>query len=142
MTAYNDNDSFWDLGEFKKTEKQSLKYTQAIRQRQNHSSPSTQAVEINVTDMNKTSPTYTDSVLTKDNDGTITKFIPPRTDSVFAKKHVLLEYSPQNPFIKQVRILSDKPNDTVFVEDNLFMRERRALLDRSAPPSPFVPFYS
>ena len=75
-------------------------------------------------------------------DSVITRFIPPHKDPAFAKKHVLFEYTPQNPLIKSVKICSDRPSEKVFVDTNLFIRERRALLSRKASECPYAPYYS
>ncbi len=77
-----------------------------------------------------------------DTDSTITRFIPPHKDPAFAKKYVIVEYFPENPLIKSVRVCSEKPGEKVFVDTNLFIRERRALLNRKAAESPYVPYYS
>ena len=75
-------------------------------------------------------------------EGTITRFIPPHKDPAFAKKHVLFEYTPQNPLIKCVKICSERPNEKVFVDTNLFIRERRALLNKKVAECPYTPYYS
>ncbi len=72
----------------------------------------------------------------------ITKFVPPHSSAGFQKKHILLEYSPENPLIKSVTVYSEREGERLFVEDNLFIRERRALLDRTATYREPVPFYS
>ncbi len=77
-----------------------------------------------------------------DTDSTITRFIPPHKDPAFAKKYVIVEYFPENPLIKSVKVCSEKPDERVFVDTNLFIRERRALLNRKATESPYVSYYS
>lgn len=137
MTDIDKNEDFWDLGDFKKS-----KPIQTAKPRGfSKSYVSTVTVEDHRS-VEQTPPT--DSKLTNicDDNGQITKYIPPHSNAIFAKKHILLEYSPQNPLIKSVILFSDKENDSVFVKDNLFIRERAALLDRAAPEKPYVPFYS
>ena len=82
------------------------------------------------------------SAPSQNEDSVITRFIPPHSDSSYVKKHVLAEYQPQNPLIKSVRLISDKPDETLFVESNLFIRERRALLHRKASECAPVSYYS
>ena len=72
----------------------------------------------------------------------ITRFIPPHSDSTFEKKHILFSYEPENPLIKSVTVFSDKENSSLFIKDNLFIRERRAFLNRCAVEKEYVPFYS
>ena len=130
MQNGNKNDGFWDLGEVR-----------GIRNRfteQSHrafSSERTSAVEIG--DLKQSSENGIDPSET-----VITKFVPPHSDRSLAKKHVIFEYEPQNPLIKSVIVYSDKEGEEVFVHDNLFIRERRALLDRSTTFKEPVPFYS
>ncbi len=131
-------ENFWDLGEFKRPSKSSIPSRSNINFRS-----STEAVEISVADNSEISPFF-DGKLTRNSAGTeqITKFIPPHSDKGFVKKHVLFEYEPENPLIKSVKVFSDKPDEKLFVESNLFIRERNALLDRSTSEHPPVPFYS
>ncbi len=75
-------------------------------------------------------------------DSTITRFIPPHKDPVYAKKCVLYEYEPENPLIKSVKICSEKQGEILFPQGNLFIRERRALLNRGAVECPRVSYYS
>ncbi len=75
-------------------------------------------------------------------DGKITRFIPSGSDMVFAKKHILFEYCPENPLIKNVKVFSDKPGEQIFPRDSLFMRERRAYLNRCEGEQAPVPYYS
>lgn len=125
--SYN-KDDFWDLGDYRKKSG-----TTPSPQR----SPDTKAATV---ELDKRSNEQSSS--SQFSDSSITKFIPPRSDNVFKKKHLLYEYEPQNSFIKSVRLFSEKPNDTVFLSDNLFMRERAALVNRTAPACDFVPYYS
>lgn len=75
-------------------------------------------------------------------DSTITRFIPPHKDPVYAKKCVLYEYEPENPLIKNVKVCSEKQGEVLFPQGNLFIRERRALLNRKAVECPRVSYYS
>ena len=123
------NDGFWDLGDFTKSQ-----FAKAPRR----TSHDTAAQEVSVDSDDKK---QSDNTVNQPHfsDASITKFIPPRSDYVFKKKHLISEYEPQNPFIKKVRLLGESENATVFPADNLFMRERAALLDRSATEVPFAP---
>ncbi len=162
------NDDFWDLGEFESRAKRIAeqarksysadtvsKYVrqaeqianeysdekiaeyirQAQKARNSHSSDRTSAVEINDDHQ------YISNQIDK-SETVITKFVPPHSDPSYKKKHVIFEYEPQNTFIKCVRFLSDRKDDKLFSLDNLFMRERAALLDRTAIECEYVPFYS
>lgn len=125
-------DGFWDLGDFR-----GIRNRVTEQSRRSFSSDRTAAVD--VSDVNDT-----------DNGGerldpsetVITKFVPPHSDRNLTKKHILFEYEPQNPLIKSVTVYSEKENDEVFVHDNLFIRERRALLDRTTTFKEPAPFYS
>lgn len=130
-------DDFWNLDEYAKKR---APYSPAKQ----FSKSATSAVEISGSDKsNVSSPNVSDSRLSASNtDGTITRFIPPHKDSVFAKKYVIFEYEPQNPLIKSVKICADRPDEKLFPESNLFIRERRALLNRKAVESPHVTYYS
>lgn len=125
----NDKENFWDLSEYAKKPRD-IKYTQ------NTFSPKRiSAIEI------------TDNLpeIERDKDASetlITRFVPPHSDSTFEKKHVLFSYEPENPLIKSVTVFSDKEDTSLFVEDNLFLRERRAFLNRPAVEKEYVPFYS
>ncbi len=139
MSIYEKGDGFWNLDDYVRPSKsQSSKSTYKASLK----SDSTVVEIVAPQDQKRSSSQFNDSKLTHSQDSVITKFIPPKSDAVFAPKHVLFEYSPQNPFIKSVRVLADKPDSRIFVTDNLFMRERRALLDRTVKESPFIPFYS
>ena len=136
----NGKDDFWNLDEYIKPKKDIP--------RKEFSKSSTSAVEIESLSYNENASNarkYEDSALNNKSavhDGTITRFIPPHNDSTFAKKYTLLEYSPENPLIKSVKIYSDKPNEKIFVDSNLFIRERKALLLRKGVECPIVSYYS
>jgi len=136
----NGKDDFWDLDQYIKPKK--------TIPRKEFSKSSTSAIEIESVSSNEnTSNTnkYTDVSLSNpktNQDGTITRFIPPHSDSAFAKKYTILEYSPENPLIRSVRIYSEKPDEKIFVESNLFIRERKALLNRTAQECPRVSYFS
>ena len=130
MSNGNKNDGFWDLGDFR-----GIRNRITEQSRRSFSSDRTSAVEIDDTktlESDKLDPSET----------VITKFIPPHSDRNLVKKHILFEYVPQNPLIKSVTVYSEKENEEVFVHDNLFIRERRALLDRTTTFKEPVPFYS
>ena len=131
------NDDFWNLDEF------AVKKRPLSPQRQFPKS-STEAVEISENNLRTTNNSaYSDSKLSsKDGGGTITRFIPPHKDSVYAKKHILFEYESENPLIKSIKIYSDKQDGMLFPVTNLFMRERRALLSRKAQECPYAAYYS
>ncbi len=131
MENGKNNSDFWDLGDFSKFKKPTENAKQAF------SANRTAAVEISDTKI-------TQNVTKKlDNSETvITKFVPPHSSASFGKKHILLEYSPENPLIKSVTVYSEREGEQLFVSDNLFIRERRALLDRTATFREPVPFYS
>lgn len=129
-------DDFWDLGDYRK------KHAPTPT---NNVSRDTDAVSVSVgSQANVETVKETDRSINYQHfsDASITKFIPPRSDPAFKKKCVLLEYEPENPFIKTVKLLGENENSKLFPKDNLFMRERAALLDRSAIEVPFVPYYS
>ena len=75
-------------------------------------------------------------------EGTITRFIPPHRDPAFAKKYILFEYVPENPLIKSVKVCSERPDEKVFVDTNLFIRERRVILNKKASETPYTAYYS
>lgn len=132
MSDIEKNDDFWDLSQYAKRKNEI--------QRRSFPRSDTHAVEIS-----DEKPMPTQSLQNSDregDDGKITRFIPPKSDSAFKKKYTLFEYEPQNPFIKLVKICSDKPEDSVFVNDNLFIRERRAYLSKTAEEAPRASFYS
>ena len=124
-------DDFWDLSKYSKPT------TSSRISHEQYSKSRTSAVEISDTHNYRTSPSDIDV-----SDTVITRFIPPHSDSNFVKKNIILEYEPQNPLIKKVTLYSDKACNELFVADNLFIRERRALLDRTTTFKEHVPFYS
>lgn len=141
------DDDFWNLDEFAPKRKRAT--SSEIKQ---FSKQATSAVEIEVSDeppsQNKpftdsriTSPTRPPQDSAEEN-GRITRFIPPHSDAAFAKKYTIKEYIPQNPLIKSVKVCSEKADDQIFVGSNLFIRERRALLNRKASECSHVSFYS
>lgn len=130
-------DDFWNLDEYAKKKP----IPSQIKQFSKSATESTEISEADNAPQVKSS--FSDSKLSKnDNDGTITRFIPPHRDAVYAKKHVLFEYEPQNPLIKSVKICADKADEKLFPDTNLFMRERRALLNRKATEAPHATYYS
>ena len=132
------NDDFWNLDEYAKKKTPSYPIKQ-------FSKSATEAVEISSNiETNREITRYSDNKLSpsSENNSTITRFIPPHKDSIYAKKHVLMEYAPKNPLIKSVRICADKEGDKLFPESNLFMRERRALLNRRVSECSYTPYYS
>ncbi len=159
MANGKNNDDFWDLGDFKsrrqiyadeakKIADNALKIAKealdgidtdeiARQARRAFSAYRTSAVEINDLHSVKRDKSRFD-----ESETVITKFVPPHSSSSSVKKHVLFEYEPQNPLIKSVTVYSEKEGEELFVSDNLFIRERRALLRRAAPEREFVPFYS
>ncbi|MBE6684340.1 MAG: hypothetical protein E7592_01655 [Ruminococcaceae bacterium] len=132
--SYGD-DSFWDLDKFVPKTSRPTPITRR------NSEKSTSAIEIQSTVKSSDSHRFGDVSLSHDKDQ-ITRFIPPHNDSAFAKKYTLFEYSPKNPLIKSVKVYSEKPDEKLFVETNLFIRERRALLNRTAHECPHVAYYS
>ena len=136
----NQKDDFWDL------EKEiNKKNNSALTPRRAFRSPSTNAVEVEVAKRtNQTSAhVFSDSAITKTYDDSITRFVPPHENRYAKKKYILKEYISQKPFIKAVRLISEKENDEIFIENNLFLRERQALLDRKASNEPiYAPYFS
>ncbi len=136
---------FWNLDQYIKKRPSPA----PIRQ---FSKSSVEAVEIESADSTKTQSAITEGsafssasfskASEKVGEGTITRFIPPHRDPALTKKHVLFEYIPENPLIKSVKVCSEQPNEKVFVDTNLFIRERRALLDRKASEAPYTAYYS
>ena len=132
------DDDFWDLDEFSKKKIPSSPIKPFPKS-------ATEAVEITGNEHTiNTYLSYADSKLSPptQDQGTITRFIPPHKDSIYAKKHVLFEYTPQNMLIKSVKVCSEKPDDKIFLETNMFIRERRALLNRRAEECPHAAYYS
>ena len=131
MSNGNKNDGFWDLGDFR-----GIRNRVTEQSRRSFSSNRTSAIEIG------DSKEHDNNERIDPSETVITKFVPPHSDRNLIKKHVLYQYEPQNPLIKSVTVYSEKENDEVFVTDNLFIRERRALLDRTTTFKEPVPFYS
>lgn len=131
MTENNKNDDFWDLSEYVN---KSQRFSSATR---SFSNQRTSAVEINDSKNNSDNIGKTDLT-----DTLITKFIPPHSETNFVRKNILFEYKPENPLIKKITVFSDKEKEQLFVSDNLFIRERRALLDWTTTFKEPVPFYS
>ena len=107
------DDDFWNLDEYVPSKR---RVSSAAHKQ--FSSKATSAVEIEVEqDTQKTTTVFTDSPINKsvaanppsknEDNGTITRFIPPHSDSAFAKKFVIAEYTPKNPLIKSVKIYAD-----------------------------------
>ena len=132
--SYGD-DSFWDLDKFVP------KPSRPSPVIKHNSGKSTSAVEIQSTVRSSSFQNVGDVPLSHDKDQ-ITRFIPPHNDSAFAKKYTILEYSPTNPLIKSVKVYSENPDEKIFVDTNLFIRERKALLNRPARECPYVSYYS
>ncbi len=135
----SEND-FWNLDEYAKKP-----YVQ--RQIKQFPKSSTEAVNVESNDILINNHTqYSDSKLSKNqektNDSTITRFIPPHNDSIYAKKYLLFEYTPKNPLIKSVKVYSEKQGEFLFPQGNLFIRERRAILNRKVAECPHVSYYS
>ena len=111
-----------------------------------------EAVEIETVDINQNQTNITrgsafsSSAFSKKSEivgeGTITRFIPPHRDPALAKKYVLFEYTPNNPLIKSVKVCSEKPDEKVFVDTNLFIRERRVILNKKVSEAPYTAYYS
>lgn len=134
-----EDDDFWNLDAYAKKK--------TAPPKKQFSKSATNAVEIEVYDtLPNKEHAFSGSKLSSPqesfSDSTITRFIPPHKDPVFAKKNILLEYEPSNPLIKNIKICGDRPDDKVFVENNLFIRERRALLDRKAKECAHASYYS
>ena len=125
------NKDFWDLSEYSKS--RSNNYIP----RKTFSKEATSAVEIN--DVSTTSSTSNSSA---DSESMITRFIPPHKGESRSKSYVLKEYKPTNPLIDSIKLISDKENDNVFPETNLFIRERDALLNKKGIECPYAPYYS
>ena len=140
------DDDFWNLDEY-------IKKKPSPSQKKEFSKSATDAVVIESVENNSVSSSsrimdsskFSDVSLTKKQnnaDSTITRFIPPHTGLDNSKKYVLFEYASENPLIKSVRICSDKPQEKIFVDSNLFIRERRAILNRNAVECPYTAYYS
>ena len=130
--VYGD-DSFWDLDKFVPKTSRPAPITRR------NSDKSTSSIEIQSTVKSSDSHHFGDVPLSHDKDQ-ITRFIPPHNDSAFAKKYTIFEYSPKNPLIKNVKVYSEKPDEKLFIETNLFIRERRALLNRTSRECPHAAY--
>ncbi len=126
------DDLFWDLSGYKAQKP-------PVQPRAQRSSVSVTEIDLPSADTKKAS-TYADSSFSAE--ATITRFVSPTQKKPNTDRKLLLEYQPQNPFIKQVQIFTDLDSDSVFAKSNLFLRERAALLDRVGREVPHVPFYS
>ena len=126
------DDSFWDLSSYKPQKA-------PVQPRVQKSSVSVTEIDIPRVDSSEKSA-YGDSRFSSD--GTITRFISPTQKKPNTDRKLLIEYYPQNPFIKQVQIFTDNECDSIFAKNNLFLRERAALLDRVGREVPHAPFYS
>ena len=133
----NNKDDFWNLDEYIKKPRQHTPQKQ-------FSPSSTSAVEISSDVKINEASRFSDSPISgeKNEDGQITRFIPPYKNMATAKKNILFEYSPANPLIKSIKIVSKNENDKLFVDTNLFIRERKAILSRKAVECSPVSFYS
>ena len=137
MSSYGD-----DFGNLEKEIKKKSDTSPSLRR--TFKAPSTNAVEIEIARSAKSSSAtvFSDSSLTIVNDG-ITRFVPPHENVYSKRKYILKEYTSNKPFIKTVRLISEKENDEIFIENNLFLRERQALLDRKASKEPiYTPYFS
>ena len=136
---------FWNLDQY-------IKKRPSPAPARQFSKSSVEAVEIESTDSAKAQSSITagsafwGSSFSKESErvgeGTITRFIPPHRDPALAKKYVLFEYTPENPLIKSVKVCSERPGEKVFVDTNLFIRERRVILNRKATETPYTAYYS
>ncbi len=154
------NDDFWDLGDFKsrrqinaeearkaaqnaqKIADDALKDidTRKIAEQVRRSFPSVRTSAVEIVD----SKDELGAKKLEESETVITKFVPPHSNTTVAKKNVIFSYEPQNPLIKSVTVYSEREGEgeELFVHDNLFIRERRAMLDRSTTFKEYVPFYS
>ncbi|MBE6548576.1 MAG: hypothetical protein E7667_06870 [Ruminococcaceae bacterium] len=129
------DDSFWDLSS------ESKKINTPSNTPQRHISAPYVKTEY-VTASAPQKQNYTSSPLSKSDDGTITRYISPQKKAPDSEKNLIFSYTPQNPLIKRVEIYTDKGAESIFAQDNLFLRERKALIDRHGKEVPHVPFYS
>ncbi len=156
--ANGNNDDFWDLGDFKS--RKQINAEQARRIAENAQKIADDALKgvdmTKITDqMRRSFPAHRTSAVEisdvrptenkkklDESETIITKFVPPHSSAGFVKKHIIFQYEPQNPLIKSVTIYSEREGEQLFVSDNLFIRERRALLNRTTTFKEYVPFYS
>ena len=137
------DDSFWDLSTYKKQKPSGtpMRRTAAtIVTATEISLPKKPADTQGAAQNAQPGAAYKDSAFSSD--GTITRFVSPVQKKPNTDRRLLLEYTPKNPLIKEVQIYTDLECDSVFAKDNLFLRERRALLGRVGKEVPHVPFYS
>lgn len=136
---YN-GDSFWDLSSYKKLNNIPTSKNSSYRR------PPARPAEIDLSQEQKSNieaennERFSDKRIYTD-----ARINPSRSDgekTTREEKNPILEYSPKNPLIKSVKIYSDRGESSVFAKNNLFMRERAALLDRTGHETPHVPFYS
>lgn len=136
---YN-NDSFWDLSSYKKLNNIPTSKGASYRH------PPVQPVHIDLSQEQNSGDSQNDKdkLINKKpyTDAGISPSKPTVDRRPLDEKNLILEYSPKNPLIKSVKIYSDKGEDSVFAKNNLFMRERAALLNRAGQEVPHVPFYS
>lgn len=130
------DDSFWDISEEIVSAKSVKKSSTA-----SFDAPyapahvDTDPAEINLPSKEKDSGKIYDS-------GTITRFVSNIPKKQNSERKLLFEYHPKNPLIKSIEVYTDNNADSIFATDNLFLRERRALLDRHGKEVPYTPFYS
>ncbi len=72
----------------------------------------------------------------------ITRFIPPHKAQPTIKSYTLFSYKPTNPLIEEVKICAPHADDRMFPSNNMFIRERRALLNKTSSERPHVSYYS
>ena len=89
MDFKDKQDDFWDLSEYAKKRNISSPPKQFFQS-------ATSAVEISGDTPAVSHMQYSDSKLSQNDGSSITRFVPPHSDSAFAKKHILAEYHPQN----------------------------------------------
>ncbi len=78
----------------------------------------------------------------QDDSTNITRFIPPHSNKPKQTKYLLQEYTPSNPLIKSIKIISTNQDSRIFPESNIFMRERRALLHKTVSNATPASYYS
>lgn len=125
-------DNFWDLGEYAK------KKPNEYIPRKQFSKEATSAIEIE--DNSSTHDILPSDDANKNN--RITRFIPPYQGIAKSKRFVIKEYSHSNPLIKSIKVISDKEDDPIFPDTNLFIRERNALLHKVGVECAYTPYYS
>ena len=104
-------DDFWDLSEYAKKPVRNKAIENSFSQKR------TSAVEV-------TDNVSGDTKRADISETLITKFIPPHTDSIFEKKHILFSYEPENPLIKSVTVFSDKEKSRTlsrFCSENIML---------------------